>query len=49
VPFSITWDDYDPDFKITLLIDVEYLRNCNSYNGIITETYACPFKQCNVE
>jgi len=42
----MTLNDPNPDFKVTLLFDAEYLRNGmrqrHNYNGILIETYTCP-------
>jgi len=39
VPFSITLNDCNPDFKGTLLFDIEYLRNGTRYKRILTMEY----------
>jgi len=37
VPFSLTFNDPDPDFKSTLLFDVEYLRNVPDRHMVTTD------------
>jgi len=43
VPFSMTLNDPNPNFKVTSLLKTEYLRNgarYRHYNELLIETYA---------
>ena len=53
VPFSITYNDPTPSFKVTPFFEAEYLRNGTTYRHSVIEiligTYTRHMQQCHFE